>query len=63
MANLSNMELQNLRHIMMSEQLKAVKSDVFAQQVSNPQLKSFLENKSQQARDSVNRLNQFLNAY
>lgn len=61
MPHISNMELQNLRHIIGTEQLCLEKSRVFAQQVNDPQLRNFLERKVQSSQQSIQNLNQFLN--
>lgn len=63
MHNLSNMELQNLRHLIVEEQVKADKSRFFSGQVSNPQLKDYLNRKSRQAQQNVQRLSQFVSNY
>jgi len=61
MPHISNMELQNLRHIIGTEQLCLEKSRVSAQQVNDPQLRNFLERKVQSSQQSIQNLNQFLN--
>ncbi len=60
MQNLSNIELQNLRHLIVEEQVKASKSKFYAQQVSNPQLSSFLDKKAHSCEQNVQKLSQFI---
>lgn len=60
MQSLSSIELQNLRHLIIDEQVKASKSKFYAQQVSNPQLKSFLNKKAQNCEQNVQNLSQFI---
>lgn len=55
------MELQNLRHLISDEQVKAEKSRIFAQQVNDPQLRSFLDKKARMAEQNVQNMLQFLN--
>ena len=63
MHQLSTTDLQNLRHIMLEEQVTAQKSDYFAQHVSNPQLKTHLNRKAQRCRQNIQKLNQFLGQF
>ncbi len=63
MQNINNMELQNIRHLLVEEQVKANKAKFFSQQVSNPQLRDFLNQESQQAEQNIQRLNQFISGY
>ena len=60
MQQLSNTELENLRHLIMEEQVTADKAGFFAQQVANSQLKSHLDRKYQMCRQNVQKLSQFL---
>ncbi len=57
---ISNTELDNIRHLMLEVQATAEKTNFFAQQVSNPQLKSHLNRKAQQCQQNVQRLSQFI---
>ncbi len=61
--NLTNMDLQNLRHLIVDEQVKASKSRFFAQQVSEPQLRDFLNQKAQKSQQNVQRLTQFVSGF
>jgi len=63
MQNINNMELQNIRHLLVEEQVKANKAKFFSQQVSNQQLRDFLSQESQQAEQNIQRLNQFISGY
>ncbi|MFW6270176.1 MAG: hypothetical protein ACOC4G_08865 [Bacillota bacterium] len=63
MPHLNNSELQNIRHIMLEEQVTADKADFFVSQVSNPQLKSHLDQKARMCRQNVQQLNQFISQY
>ena len=63
MQNITNMELQNIRYLLVEEQVMANKSRFFSQQVSNPQLRDFLNQESQQAEQNVQRLSQFVSGY
>jgi len=57
------MELQNIRYLLVEEQVMANKTRFFSQQVSNPQLRDFLNQESQQAEQNVQRLSQFVSGY
>ena len=63
MQNITNMELQNIRYLLVEEQVMANKTRFFSQQVSNPQLRDFLNQESQQAEQNVQRLSQFVSGY
>ena len=58
MPHISNIELENLRHLIGSEQLEANKARVFAGQVNDPQLRAFLEKKARGADQKVQKLGQ-----
>ncbi len=60
MANLNQMELQNLRHLIGDEQLSATKCGTYAQQTQDPQLKNFFNKSAQQAQQNAQKLEQFL---
>lgn len=60
---ISNLDLDNLRHLVIGEQVQAEKNRVFADQVSNPQLKSFLSRRAKQAEQNIQKLSQFMNQY
>ena len=62
MPHISNMELQNLRHIIGAEHLEANKARVFAGQVNDPQLRAFLERKSRGAEQNVQKLSHFISS-
>ena len=63
MHQLSSLDFQNLRHIMLEQQLTAKKSEYFAHQVSNSQLKSYLNRKAQNCRQNIQKLNQYLGQF
>ncbi|MEJ6951199.1 hypothetical protein [Natronospora cellulosivora (SeqCode)] len=60
MSNLSNMELENLRHLIIDEQLSIEKANIFAQQVNDPQLRTYLQKKMNSAQQNAQSLSQFL---
>ncbi len=60
MANLTQMELQSLRHLIGDEQLCATKCRSYAQAAIDPQLKQYFETTAKQAQQNVQKLQQFL---
>ncbi|MGE5543460.1 MAG: hypothetical protein ACM3UW_00670 [Bacillota bacterium] len=60
MPNLTNMELDSLREIIMEETLAASKFAAYAQTATDASLKSFLNKASQEASRNVQTLRQFL---
>ena len=60
MAHLSNMEVENLRHLITDEQLSMEKANFFAQQVNDPQLRNYLEKKINSAKQNTQSLKQIL---
>ena len=60
---LSSVELANLRHIILEEQVALNKADFFAQQVSDAKFKSLLEKKARRCKENVQQLNQFITTY
>ncbi len=60
MQHITNIELQNLRHLIGAEMLTASKARTFAGQVNDQQLRSFLERKARGAEQNVQRLEQFI---
>ena len=63
MHQLNNAELQNLRHIMLEEQIAANKAEFYATQVSDPQLQSHLDQKARLCQQNVQQLGQFIAQY
>ncbi|WP_366921984.1 hypothetical protein MFMK1_002410 [Metallumcola ferriviriculae] len=60
MANLNQMELQSLRHLVSDEQLCATKCQTYAQQSQDPQLQKYFNTAAKQAQQNVQTLQQFL---
>lgn len=60
LARITNMELENLRELIGAEQLCFEKSRSFAQEVNDPQLRNYLEQKAQSSQQSIQNLTQFL---
>lgn len=60
MAQLNQMELQNLRHLLGDETLAATKYKTYAQSCSDPQLKSHFQKMAQEADQNCQKLIQFL---
>jgi len=61
MANLNQLELQNLRHMIGGHSTIAVKLDYYASQCTDPTLAEMLRKDAQDARDSKQKLMNFLN--
>lgn len=60
MANLNELELQNLRHLIGGHDTVATKLDTYAQQCTDPQIKSMLQNHANSARQTKQQLMTFL---
>lgn len=58
--NLNQMELQNLRHFIGEVELSARKYDFYAQQCSNPQIKSYFQQAAQKSQQSLQQLTNYL---
>ncbi|MDM5190643.1 hypothetical protein QUF99_25935 [Bacillus sp. DX4.1] len=60
MPNLTELELENLRHIIGGHGTVANKLDQYAQQCTDPQLKQMLQQDAQAARNTKQQLMSFL---
>jgi superfamily I DNA and/or RNA helicase len=60
LANLSELELQNLRHLIGGHETCAMKLDTYAQQCQDPQIKQMLQSHANAARQSKQQLMSFL---
>ncbi|MBM7661877.1 spore coat protein CotF [Bacillus mesophilus] len=60
MANLNELELQNLRHLIGGHETCATKLDTYAQQCQDPQIKQMLQQHAQSARQTKQQLMSFL---
>ncbi len=60
MANLNELELQNLRHLIGGHETCATKLDTYAQQCQDPQIKAMLQNHANSARQTKQQLMSFL---
>lgn len=58
--HISDIELQELRHLIGQETLTARKFAMYAQNCTNSELRSFFDSASRNAEDKVHRLMQFL---
>ncbi|OPX87540.1 MAG: hypothetical protein A4E52_01364 [Pelotomaculum sp. PtaB.Bin013] len=60
MAQLNQLELQNLRHLIGSHETAYQKLQAFSQQASDPQVKQMFEKSAQDARNTKQKLLSFL---
>lgn len=60
MSQLNQMELQYLRHIIGSHEMISQKYQAYAQQATDPQVKSFFEQSAQEAQQTKQKLMSFL---
>ncbi|MFW6030566.1 MAG: hypothetical protein ACOCRO_10020 [Halanaerobiales bacterium] len=60
MSQLTNLEVEELRHLIMDEQLSMEKANLFVQQVNDPQLRNYLEKKITSSQQNTQSLSQFL---
>ncbi len=60
MGNISEMELQNLRHLLLSSQMEEGKYQTYAEQSSDPNVKKYFEKATQSAMKNKQDLMQFL---
>lgn len=60
MSQLNQTELQNLRHLIGAHETAQQKMQVYAQQATDPQIKSFFEKSSQEAGNTKQKLMSFL---
>jgi len=61
MANLTQIELQNLRHLIGSHETAYQKLSTYAQNAVDPQVKDFFERSAQSAQNTKQKLISFLN--
>jgi len=61
MANLTQVELQNLRHLIGSHETAYQKLSTYAQNATDPQVKDFFERSAQSAQNTKQKLISFLN--
>lgn len=61
MANLTQIELQNLRHLIGSHETAYQKLSTYAQNSIDPQVKDFFERSAQSAQNTKQKLISFLN--
>lgn len=61
MANLTQVELQNLRHLIGKHETAYQKLSSYAQNSSDPQVKDFFERSAQSAQNTKQKLITFLN--
>jgi hypothetical protein len=60
MAQLNQSELQNLRHLIGSHETACQKMQTYAQQATDPQVKSFFEKSAKDAQNTKQKLLSFL---
>lgn len=60
MSNLSEMELQNLRHLLLFSDTDREKYKAYAEQSTDPNIKQFFQKESQSAEQKKQTLSQFL---
>jgi len=61
MANISELDLQNLRHLIGGFETSRCKMQDYAQQASDPQVRQFFEKGAKSAMDNKQQLMKFLN--
>ncbi len=61
MSQLNQMELQNLRHLIGAHDTAFQKLQTYAQQATDPQVRSYFEKSSQDAQKTKQQLMSFLN--
>lgn len=61
MANISELDLQNLRHLIGGFETSRCKMQDYAQQASDPQVKQFFDKGAKSAMDNKQQLMKFLN--
>lgn len=61
MGNISELELQNLRHLLTAAQTEEKKYQAFAEQATDPQVKQFFQKSAQSATQNKQTYLQFLN--
>ncbi|MFQ9510217.1 MAG: hypothetical protein ACLRZ7_04725 [Lachnospiraceae bacterium] len=60
MSTINEMELQNLRHLIMSHDMTSCKMEAYAQDAQTPEIKQYFQKASQTAADSKAKLLTFL---
>ncbi|NLK70257.1 MAG: hypothetical protein GX286_02290 [Clostridiales bacterium] len=61
MSQLSQVELQSLRHLISSHENSAQKFETYAQQSTDPQIRSYFEKAAREAQQTKQKLMSFLN--
>ncbi|HHV59363.1 MAG TPA: hypothetical protein GXX49_03540 [Clostridiaceae bacterium] len=61
MAQLNQLELQNLRHLIGSHETAYQKLQTYAQQATDPKIKQMFQQSAQSAQNTKQKLMQFLN--
>lgn len=61
MGNLSELELQNIRHLLTAAQTEEKKYQAYAEQANDPQVKQFFEKSVQSATQNKQTFLQYLN--
>lgn len=61
MANLTHLELQNLRHLIGAHETAYQKFSTYAQEATDPQVKEYFESSAQSAQNTKQKLITFLN--
>ena len=60
MANISHIELENLRHLITDEQVASSKCSFYADSAQHPELKKMFSQGAKDAQSNVQKLKQFL---
>lgn len=60
MTQITELELQNLKHLIGQHETAANKLDQYAQQATDPQIKQYFQQSSQEARQTKQKLLSFL---
>ena len=60
MSTINEMELQTLRHLIMSNDMLSCKMSAYAEQAESPEVKQYFEKSSQTAKDAKQQLMGFL---
>ncbi|HHX56606.1 MAG TPA: hypothetical protein GX710_01155 [Clostridiales bacterium] len=61
MSQLSQVELQSLRHLISSHETSSQKLETYAQQSTDPQIRSYFEKSARDAQQTKQKLMSFLN--
>ncbi|NMB33373.1 MAG: hypothetical protein GX992_03930 [Clostridium sp.] len=61
MTQINQLELENLRHLIYSQETSEKKMDAYAQRATDPQIKQMFQQSAQDARNTRQQLISFLN--